>query len=375
MLYERAARPLLFRLDPERVHDAAIGLGRLASIAPMRWLISRWFGFADPRLRTDVAGLSFPDPLGLAAGFDKNGLAVRALAALGFGHVEIGSVSAAFSAGNARPRLFRLPADAAIVVHYGLPNLGARAVARRLAGGRGDGLLGINVVKTNRGHGAPDETAEGIQQDYLDSLGRLRGVADYFTLNLSCPNTENGRNHFADARNVDDLVRAVDALALRQPVFLKVSPLGGVHAMDELLDAVSDAACVAGFCFNLAPGIPPGLRTPAAVTGPLPGSVAGRPVRRQLEQRTRELYARMDRRRYVLISAGGVSTAAHAYARIRAGASLVQLLSSLVYEGPGVVRRIKRGLVTLLERDGLSSVQQAVGVDVTGDPSASPAGS
>lgn len=361
--YASLVRPLLFRCDAESMHDAAISLGRVAGAAPIRWLIARRYGYCDPRLRVRVAGLCLANPLGLAAGFDKNGVAIDALSALGFGHVEIGSVSAAPSAGNPKPRLFRLPADEAIVVHYGLPNEGAARVAARLARRRRRLVLGLNVVKTNRGAGGAAESPDEIVQDYLESIRVLQYHADYFVLNLSCPNTENGRNHFASRERIEELLTAVQQLALGPPLFLKVSPVGGMAALDRILEAADRTSCVQGFAFNLAPGVRPGLRTPSAVTGSMPGALAGRPVRRQLDERIRELYARMDRQRYTIIGIGGVFTAEDAYAKIRAGASIVQLLTGLVYRGPGVVQKINRGLVQLLERDRLDGIEQAVGLD------------
>ena len=362
-LYDGWLRPLLFRVEAERAHDAAIQAGRLASIAPLRWLVASLFAHRDPRLEIAAAGRRWSHPVGLAAGFDKNGVAVDGIAALGFSHVEIGSVSADPSSGNPRPRLFRLPADEAIVVHYGLPNRGAEEIAGRLASRRLHTVLGVNVVKTNRGPGAGAESGEVIVQDYLRSIRALHDQADYFTLNLSCPNTENGRNYFADGARVEELLLAVEEAHPPVPVFLKVGPLGGTRALDDLLQAASGVSVVAGFAFNLAPGKPPGLQTPAAVTGPMPGALAGRPIRNQMDQRIRELYRRMDRQRYVIVGIGGVFTAADAYRKIRAGATLVQLLSALVYRGPGVVREIKAGLGRLLERDGLGSIQEAVGLD------------
>jgi dihydroorotate dehydrogenase len=362
-LYDGLLRQLLFRVDAERAHDAAIQAGRLAGVAPMRWLVAGLLAHRDPRLEITAAGRRWSHPLGLAAGFDKNGVAVDGLAALGFSHVEIGSVSADPSAGNPRPRLFRLPADEAIVVHYGLPNHGAERIARRLAARRRQTVLGANVVKTNRGPDAGTEPAAAIVQDYVRSVRALHDHADYIMLNLSCPNTENGRNYFADGARVEDLLLAIQETQPTIPVFLKVAPLGGTAVLDELLRAAAAVSVVAGFAFNLAPGKPPGLSTPAAVTGPMPGALAGRPVRNQMDQRIRELYRRMDRQRYIIVGIGGVFTAADAYRKIRAGATLVQLLSALIYRGPGVVRQIRKGLGTLLERDGLSSIQEAVGLD------------
>jgi dihydroorotate dehydrogenase len=359
--YSSVIRPLAFRLDAERAHHLAIGVGaRIRAFArPLHWLNA----INDPRLDTVVAGLRFPTPLGLAAGFDKSGTAIEMLAALGFGFVEIGSVSIDPSCGNARPRLFRLPEDRAIVVHYGLPNDGARTIAERLAKIHLPVPLGINLVKTNRGRGATPESGDQIINEYVEAARVLSPVADYLMLNLSCPNTEDGRDFFADAGHLRAFLTALGELQLSVPVFLKVSPLGGTATIERVLGAVEDHAYISGFMFNLPPVKPDGLKTSERVWRAMPGAVSGPPATALAETCIRETFRRMDRKRYVIIGAGGISIAEDAYAKIRLGASLVQLLTVLVYEGPGVVRRITQGLVRLIERDGLRHISDAVGVD------------
>jgi dihydroorotate dehydrogenase (fumarate)/dihydroorotate dehydrogenase len=362
-LYADMLRPLLFRFDAERVHDCAISTGAMAgALPPARRLLSAKYRFDDPRLRTDVCGVDFANPIGLAAGFDKNGRAIRTLACLGFGFLEIGSVSALPSKGNPRPRLWRLPKDEAIVVNYGLPNDGARAIARRLSDWTGPVPLGINIVKTNHGPDAPPDTDNEIIADYVESVRVLEPCADYLCLNLSCPNTGTGRDFFRDPANTSRLLTALSELNIQRPLFLKVSPLGGVEAIEGLLEAVEGAGFVSGFMFNLAPGKPPGLRTDSRRWRDLPGSLSGRPVEPQLNEALRELYTRMDRQRYRIIGVGGVFSADDAYLKIRLGASLVELLTALIFLGPRVVRSICEGLCRLLDRDGLKSVNEATGV-------------
>ena len=363
-MYSKVIRPLLFRFDAERMHNASILAGRIAgAVGPVRGMLSAAYGFHDSRLETEVCGVRFPNPVGLAAGYDKSGEAIRALAAMGFGHVEIGSVSAKPSAGNPRPRLFRLPADRAVVVHYGLQNSGAEVIAERLIGVRLPVPLGINIVKTNKGIDAPPDSDDGIIADYVQSVKVLKDRGDYLTLNLSCPNTEMGRDFFADRANVIRCMGALSEIEIACPVFLKVSPLGGVPAIENLLAAVEGMDFVSGFVFNLAPGKPDTLVTDKTVLESMPGAVAGRPIAEQMNTCIRELYRRMDRDRYRIIGVGGVFSAADAYEKIRLGASMVQLLTAMVYEGPGVVKRINRALCRLLERDGLAHISEAVGMD------------
>lgn len=361
-LYSTSVRPLLFRLDPETAHRGAIGLG-----AGFGWAAGAMRAITHidrPRLETRIAGLQFPTPIGLAAGFDKSGTAIAALAALGFGSVEIGSVSIDPSAGNPKPRLWRLPQDEAIVVHYGLPNDGASAIATRLARTHVPVPLGINIVVTNRGPGAAPLAADGIIGEYVAASRLLAPCADYLMLNLSCPNTVDGRDFFADRAHLDACLDAFEDIELHLPVFLKISPLGGVAAIERVLAASSGRAFISGFMFNLPPVKPEGMRTPGSIWRGMPGAVSGPPAAALADICIRETYRRMDRKRHVLIGAGGVSTAEDAYAKIRSGASLVQLFTALIYRGPGVVRAITTGLAKLLERDGIANVADAVGVDV-----------
>jgi dihydroorotate dehydrogenase len=350
--YRRLVRPLLFRLDPELAHEGTVRTAELASASrgACRAVAARRPA-PDPRLAVEVAGLRFRTPLGLAAGFDKSARAVPLLAALGFGHVEVGSISADPSAGNPRPRLFRLPGERAIVVHYGVPNDGSERVAERLRRPRPAVPLGINVVSTNRGDAG--ETDAEVIADYVTSVRRLQGLGDYVCLNLSCPNTRDGRGFFADRARLRALLDALDGVVER-PVFIKVAPFASAGELDTFLAAVEPARYVSGFSVNLPPGKPPalaGLRMPGAVSGP-PSAAAARRTLAELHRAAGG---------YTLIGSGGISSAEDAYAMIRLGASLVQLYTALVYDGPRVAARITDGLARLVERDGLRHVSEAVG--------------
>ena len=361
MIYSNLIRPLAFRLDPETAHHLAIAAGaRLGWAAQAMRTATR---IDDNRLAVDVAGLRFPSPIGLAAGFDKSGSAISALAGLGFGSIEIGSISIDPSQGNPKPRLWRLPDDNGIVVHYGLPNDGVAAIAERLARTRLPVPLGINLVVTNRGPGAAPLNADQIIGEYADAARAMAPHADYLMLNLSCPNTVDGRDFFADAGHLDACLAALGEAKLQLPIFLKVSPLGGIEAIERVLAAADARDFVSGFMFNLPPVKPEGMRTSEHIWRKMPGAVSGPPAAALADFCIRETFRRMDRKRHILIGAGGVSTAEDAYAKIRMGASLVQLLTALIYQGPGVVRRITMGLAQLLARDGVKHVADAVGVD------------
>jgi len=368
-IYRGAMRPLLFRLDAEGVHDRALRLAEWASGSPVVDRLSQGiFASSYSRLELNVAGLRFRHPLGLAAGFDKNGRAVPFWASLGFSHVEIGSISADPSLGNPKPRLFRIPLDEGIVVNYGLPNDGAAAVAQRLARIEPPVPLGINIVNTNRGFGAVCEPEDVIIGDYVRSIRALQGLASYLVLNLSCPNTPDGRSFISQVGRLRRLLNAVEREGIVKPLFLKVAPFPDEEAMDDFLDAACSTSYVSGFAINLPPGKPAGLRTPPERLKTMPGAVSGKPAEALINRTLATLYRRIDPRRYRLIAAGGVFCAEDAYRKIRLGASLVQLLTGMIYRGPGIAREICTGLEALLERDGFGNVEEALGVDVRRPP-------
>lgn len=364
-MYTAISRPLLFRMDPEKAHHGTVNLCRWAGRLPLTARLARaCWEVRAPELEVKVAGITFANPVGLAAGWDKSGHALPFVAHMGFGHVEIGSVSARPSIGNPKPRLFRLPQDEAIVVYYGLPNDGAQAVAARLQGVTMPCPLGINIVKTNDGPDAPPAHTDEILNDYAESVRQLDACADYLTLNLSCPNAKGGKHFFVEEGHVRLLLERLAVLPVRSPVILKVAPFAGTAEIDQLLAQTEPFPFVKGFMINLPAGKPSTLTTPRTVWENWPGAVAGRPAATVLKSSLLELARRMPHGRYQLIGGGGVFTAEEAYARIRLGASLVQVYTALIYQGPGTVRRINEGLLRLLQRDGFAEVGEAVGVDL-----------
>jgi dihydroorotate dehydrogenase (fumarate)/dihydroorotate dehydrogenase len=359
-LYEDAVRPLLFRLDPERAHELTLRASELSGRSTLtRRVARRALSVRDPRLRTTLAGIPLENPLGLAAGFDKNGRALGMLGAMGFGHVEIGSVSAYPSDGNPKPRLFRIPQDRGIVVSYGVPNEGAEAVRRRLERHRPTVALGVNLVKTN--DPARPAVEPDVYEDYAASFSALQDRAHYVALNLSCPNSAADRDFFDDLPRIDALLTRLAVCDPRVPVFLKLKPTRDAGVLREIVAIADGHPFVAGFAINLPAGKPADLRLSARDSlENMPGAVGGKPVEEYVNAILATLYGIVGDR-YALMAAGGVSTAEDAYRKLRLGASVVQLYTGLVYRGPTVVREILAGLIALLERDGFASVPDAVG--------------
>ncbi len=346
----RAVRPSLRLVDPETAHKLAIRA--LAAGMPL--------GGAepdDPVLACRVLGLALPNPLGLAAGFDKNAEAPDALLRLGFGHVEVGTVTPRPQPGNPRPRLFRLREDEAVINRYGFNSEGLEPLVRRAAARKGrGGIVGINVGKNK-------ETTDEVV-DFVTGIRAVAPYADYLVVNVSSPNTP-GLRDLQGRASMERLIRA--ALAARAEVVAGPMPPLLVKLAPDLDDAgLSDTAEVA-----LASGIDGLIMGNTTISRPSSltsthrsetGGLSGKPLRELSTRRLAELYRRTGGR-VPLIGAGGVSSGADAYAKIRAGASLVQLYSALVFEGPGLVGRIKRDLASLLRRDGFGSVADAIGAD------------
>jgi len=359
MLYRTLLRPLLFRLPPETAHELALqalslGLGALTGR-----------GGADEGARFGELrrfGLKFKNPLGLAAGFDKNGVALSGLAALGFGFVEAGTVTNLPQPGNPRPRLFRLPEDRALVNRQGFNNEGAAALARRLERRRPDCVLGVNIGKS-RVVSIEDATA-----DYLASFEKVRARADYVAVNVSSPNTPGLRElQRADllAALLGELQRRNLELSERDarapvPLLLKVAPDLGAGELELIVDAARRASVAAIIATNTTVARA-GLRTDAARVASLgEGGLSGAPLRRRSTQIVAAL-RRLTRGSPEIVGVGGVFNAVDAWEKICAGASLVQLYTGFVYEGAGVVRRINAGLAAILEREGFRTLDEAVG--------------
>ncbi len=341
------AAPLLRRLDPEVAHRLAI-LGLRAAPAP------RTVPLDPPSLGTRVLGLDFPNPVGLAAGFDKHGEVPDAMLALGFGFVEVGSVTPRPQTGNARPRVFRLEEDRAVVNRYGFNSDGLAAVADRLRARAGrPGLVGVNV-------GANGDSGDPAA-DYARGIEELEGLAAYFVVNVSSPNTPGLRS--LQARDSLDallgrIARIRDGEGRRPPLLVKVAPDLSPGDCRGIADVALSRGVDGLIVGNTTTARPP-LRSVHRDEG---GGLSGAPLFELSTRLLSELY-RLTEGRLVLVGTGGVASGRDAYTKIRAGASLVQLYTALVFEGPRLVGRIKRELAELLSADGYDGVSRAVGAD------------
>lgn len=332
-------------LDPEDAHRATVKM-MSSPFAP------HFSTRSDPMLATTLAGMEFKNPLGLAAGFDKNAEVPNAMLRLGFGFVEVGAVTPRPQAGNDRPRVFRLREDEAVINRYGFNNEGLEKIARRLARRRRIGVVGVNL-------GANKDSQDRIE-DFVTGVTRLEGLADFYTVNISSPNTPGLRalqDKAALAELLSRVIAARDALTIKAPVFLKVAPDLADADKADIASAVIEQKVDALIVSNTTIARPHWLKSAQASEA---GGLSGRPLFIPSTELLAEFYETL-KGRTPLIGVGGVSSLDDAYEKIKAGASLVQLYSALIYKGPGLIPAIIEGLPKKLKADGFSSVAQAVG--------------
>jgi len=352
----RALRFLLFRLDPERVHRLALLALRVLGFRPLaRALRLR----PRPSLAVKAFGLTFAHPLGLAAGFDKGEVVVPGLFALGFSHVEVGTITPRPQAGNPRPRLFRLEGERALLNRMGFNNAGAQACARRLAAlDRSDrpGVLGVNVGKNKS---TPNERAK---EDYLACLGELGELADYLVLNVSSPNTP-GLRELQREEALHELLAAccekARSLSPPRPLLVKLAPDLSERELDQAVEVALAVGASGLVATNTTLERPGGVkRHPAALEE---GGLSGAPLAPLALRALRRIYARAGRR-IPIVGVGGVMSAEDAYARIRAGATLVQTYTGYIYGGPAFPAAVQKRLEEMLKNDGFSNICDAIGV-------------
>jgi dihydroorotate dehydrogenase len=332
MFYKTLLRPILFRFDAERAHHFA--LNRAAWLGRHAWLSDRLHSFVAPRNDIiTVAGLSFPNRVGLAGGMDKNGVAPRAWWAFGFGFIELGTVTPRPQAGNAKPRMFRFPKDRSVLNRMGFNNDGAEAVATRLAVQTAKGLrppipIGISLGKNK------DTLPDGAADDYAKAATVLAPHANFLTINVSSPNTP-GLRTFQDPESLKPLIRAVKAIAPATPLFVKLAP----ELTGDPLAAVVDA-CLSEGCAGI---IATNTLAQFDDNGNPKGGLSGRPLKEISPKRVEEIRKLMGER-HALIGCGGIDDVPSARRMIAAGADLIQLYTALVYEGPFLAARLARGL-------------------------------
>ncbi len=376
MFYKLILKPFFFKLDPELVHNRIISLGEfLGRFSLTKKITAKLLNYENSKLETEVCGIKFKNPVGLAAGFDKDVRLTRIIPEVGFGFMEVGAVTHLPCAGNPGRHLLRLPEDKSLIVYYGLKNIGSEAIFKKLpklklapslqnsknivaAGFKIP--VGINIAKTNQVDIKGDKSVE----DYAQTYRLLAPHFSYATINVSCPNAQDGCT-FQDPEFLKKLMVALKNEPKPVPVFLKLSNHLSLKEIDDILEIVEDSKLVDGFVLcNLSKDRASlKLKSQPEVLNILPaGGISGAPIRRKSNELIKYVYKKTNGR-YKIIGVGGVFDAEDAYEKIKSGASLVQIITGLIYGGPATVKRINRGLVRLLEKDGYKNIEEAVGVE------------
>jgi len=364
MIYRSILRPLLFRLPPETAHELALSSLSFLNSGPIRNLFAR--RYESPQFeKFKRFGLEFANPVGLAAGFDKNGAAARALAAFGFGFVEVGTVTNEPQSGNEKPRLFRLPSDRALINRLGFNNSGATQLVQNLSRHGAECVLGVNIGKSR------SVAIEDATPDYLASFETVYDTADYIAVNVSSPNTPQLRELQRScllAELLAALQKRNGELAqtrsqARKPLLVKIAPDLNEPELESIIE-VAQRAEISGIIATNTTIDRKGLRTPVdQLKACGDGGLSGAPLRARSNELISFIY-RATKGCLPIIGVGGVFTAQDAWEKICAGASLIQLYTGFIYEGPGVAKRINAGLSEILEREGFNSLDSAIGCAV-----------
>jgi dihydroorotate dehydrogenase len=370
--YKFIFKPYFFIQDPEQVHDHMISLGKvLGQFRLTQFLTKIAFNYQDKILETNLAGLKLKNPIGLAAGFDKDAEITNILPAVGFGLVEVGSITGKVCAGNLKPRLWRLPKSKSLVVYYGLKNKGCEEIVGRLKESKEKKIdknfeipVGFSVAMTNIPENADIENAIN---DYAQAFEKVSEIADYITINISCPNITCGEEKlFLVPENLEKLLMRLDQIMLSQsekfekPIFVKLSPDLELNVVDEILNVLDKHKISGIICTNLTKKRDPNLVIEKDV--PENGGLSGAPVREASDKLLAYLYKKIGHR-FVLIGCGGIFSAKDAYRKIRLGANAVQLITGMIYVGPQLVGDINQELAVLLKKDGFKNVSEAIGFD------------
>ena len=356
--YKAILKPLFFMRDPEIVHDGMSAVGEFfGRHAITRSLASAFFSYSNKRLEQNILGTKFPNPVGLSAGFDKDAKLTDILPHLGFGFAEVGSITGEPCVGNPKPRLWRLRKSKSLLVYYGLKSEGCEKVSGRLRGKKFLIPIGTSVAKTNCRETA--EVSAGIA-DYVKAYKAFADIGSYTTINISCPNAFGGQP-FTEAGRLDKLLRETDKIKTKKPVLLKISPDLAKKEIDAIIN-VAEKHHVHGFiCTNLTKN-----RSNKKIFDknvPEVGGMSGKVVEYLANDLIAHVYKKT-KGKFIIIGCGGVFSAEDAYKKIKLGASLIQLITGMVFNGPQAISEINQGLVRLLEKDGFSNISEAIGADV-----------
>jgi dihydroorotate dehydrogenase len=355
LTYSKILKPIFFRFDAEDMHDFFTDVGKfLGKHSLTKKITGALFDYTNPKLEQDIFGIHFKNPIGLSAGFDKNAELTDILPAVGFGFIEVGSITGEPCIGNLRPRLWRLPKSQALVVNYGLKNDGCEKISQRLKQKKFAVPIGINIAKTNNPFFCTTEL--GIA-DYVKAYQAFVNIGNYDTINISCPNAQGGQP-FTNPQSLDLLLSAIRKIPCEKPIFLKVPADSSDTDIDGIIE-VAQKYKISGFvCTNLAKSRD-GVKDKFI---PEKGGLSGKIVEAKSNHIIEYIYKKT-RGECIIIGVGGIFSASDAYKKIRLGASLIELITGMIYEGPQLIGEINEELVQLLQKDGFDNISEAIGID------------
>ncbi|OGI68621.1 dihydroorotate dehydrogenase (quinone) [Candidatus Nomurabacteria bacterium RIFCSPHIGHO2_01_FULL_42_15] len=363
--YKWIIKPILFKFDPENVHDNMGVVGRwLGKHFLTRKLASLFWNYSNPALEQNILGINFKNPTGLSAGFDKNAELTEIISSISFGFMEVGSITGEACVGNPKPRLWRLKKSRSLAVNYGLMNDGAEAIAERLGKKlevkKFDIPVGISIAKTNCKDTVDTEKAIF---DYFKAYRAFIDIGDYFTINISCPNAFGGQP-FTDSTKLYLLLSKIMSVPKTKPIFIKLSPDLKQKEINEILDIAAKWNVDGFICTNLTKNRNK-KQNKNIIDESVPelGGLSGKAVEDLSLELIRYIYKKTGGKasKFVIIGCGGVFSAEDAYKKIKAGASLIQLITGMIFEGPQLISEINLGLVKLLKADGYKNISEAIG--------------
>ena len=354
-MYKYLIRPLAFRFSADLTHETALNFGSaISKYSPALKMADMLYNYSTPSLEQVIQGMKFRNPVGLAAGFDKNGTLAPLMQSIGFGFIEVGSITANPSAGNPKPRSFRLPEDQSIINRMGLNNDGVLTISRRLKKLSLDIPMGINIAKTHD----PAITGEKALRDYKTSFDALKDIGDYFTINISCPNTTEGKT-FEDPESLDRLLNTldIDRDSMLSPVLVKFS----VDLSDELLAeliSVCEGHAISGYVACNTSSKRNNLVTDQKKIAQIgSGGLSGKAIKKRSTEIIYKIRS-LTKGNKIVIGVGGISSGEDAIEKLKAGADLLQIYTGMIYEGPAIIKKINKEIAEYLDKQGLKHIYE-----------------
>ena len=356
--YKKFLKPILFKTDPEIAHNLTTKAGKFLGSNPLtRKAISKSYNYQNKALKQKILGIEFTNPIGLSAGFDKNAELTKIIPEVGFGFMELGSITGEPCKGNPKPRLWRLKTSEGLIVYYGLKNKGAEIISKNLKNSKFKIPVGTSIAKTNS---KETITLKAGIEDYVKAFKCFTQIGSYFTINISCPNAFGGQP-FTKPEYLKALLTEIDKIPTKKPIFIKLSPDLEKSQIDKILKIIDKHRIHGIICSNLTKNRENKQILEKNI--PKKGGISGQPLKDISNNLISYVYKKT-KGKYIIIGVGGVKSADDAYEKIKSGASLIQLITGMIYEGPQLISQINQDLVKLLKNDGFNNINEATGANL-----------